>query len=600
MPLAPKVTDFGLAKRLDGDSGQTRSGQVVGTPSYMAPEQAAGQGNLAGPAADVYALGAILYECLTGRPPFQAATSIDTLLLVLEQDPVPPTRLQPKLPRDLETVCLKCLAKEPRKRYATAEALADDLRRFLDGRPVLARRTPGWERAWKWARRKPAWAAQIALAVGAAGAIAGLGYNHVRELERFNRDLERKNDEVRRERDETRVQRDRAEANLGNAVEAVDGMLVRVGLARLAHLPHIDRTRAALLADALTMYDRLLATQRDDPRLRVMMAYTYERSGSILLHLGRTDEARERFDRSLALLRGVGQDTPAGAIPETALRFKARAHSSLGIALLRAGATDQARAEQEAALAVREELFAAHPTDPEYRYDLASSYHDLALLAHAEKAPDRVSLYLGRARPHVEELTRSHPGSEAYAYLAGLVLNDSGVYCLETDDTPRAVSFLERGLESWRKLVAIAPGDRGYRRELARSLSNLGTAWRFQGHLKRATGLYAEALTIREGLAGDHPEARDLQIDLAWSYVRTGDLHAARGESEPAVRWYTRVIDRLGTGPGEPRRDGRAREALREAYLGRAAAFERMNRAKDAADDRRRAAELGGDASEER
>jgi WD40 repeat protein len=162
---APKIADFGLAKRLGDDSERTRTGVVLGTPSYMAPEQAQGRTADATPAVDVYALGAVLYECLTGRPPFRAATVTETMDQVLRQEPAPPTRLQPKTPRDLETICLKCLEKEPRRRYASAAALADDLRRFLDGQPIAARPTPSWERAWKWARRRPAVAALSAAVV---------------------------------------------------------------------------------------------------------------------------------------------------------------------------------------------------------------------------------------------------------------------------------------------------------------------------------------------------------------------------------------------------------------------------------------------------
>jgi eukaryotic-like serine/threonine-protein kinase len=179
----PKIADFGLAKRLPGTLGaepaswRTETGVILGTASYMAPEQARGArsgdqpGESVGPAADVYGLGAILYELLTGRPPFRGETTLATLLQVLHEEPVPPSRLQAGLPRDLETVCLKCLAKEPRQRYASAAALADDLRRFQAGEPIRARPTPPWERAWKYARRRPA---ATALAVVTAVVVLAL------------------------------------------------------------------------------------------------------------------------------------------------------------------------------------------------------------------------------------------------------------------------------------------------------------------------------------------------------------------------------------------------------------------------------------------
>jgi WD40 repeat protein len=166
----PKITDFGLAKKLD-EAGRTATGAVLGTPSYMAPEQAGGDGKRIGPAADVYALGAILYETLTGRPPFRAATPLDTILQVVSAEPVPPRQLQPSLPRDLETICLKCLSKEPRKRYSAAADLADDLHRFLAGEPIRARPVGPVERSWRWCRRNPL-AVAVALALLAGTAVS--------------------------------------------------------------------------------------------------------------------------------------------------------------------------------------------------------------------------------------------------------------------------------------------------------------------------------------------------------------------------------------------------------------------------------------------
>jgi len=151
----PKITDFGLAKKLD-DVGQTASGTIMGTPSFMSPEQAGGKSKEIGPAADVYALGAILYKLLTGRPPFKAATALDTVLQVMSDEPVAVRQLQPKTPRDLETICLKCLRKEPGKRYATALELAEDLHRFLNDEPISARPAGRLERARRWCQRNPA------------------------------------------------------------------------------------------------------------------------------------------------------------------------------------------------------------------------------------------------------------------------------------------------------------------------------------------------------------------------------------------------------------------------------------------------------------
>jgi serine/threonine-protein kinase len=152
----PKITDFGLAKVVDADSGPSRSETLLGTPSYMAPEQAAGDTKKVGVSADVYSLGAILYELLTGRAPFQGATPLSTLEQVRTQEPVPPRRLRCPVSLDLETICLKCLEKEPVKRYPSAEALADDLGRFLEGKMIQARPVPIWQRLSRCARRRPA------------------------------------------------------------------------------------------------------------------------------------------------------------------------------------------------------------------------------------------------------------------------------------------------------------------------------------------------------------------------------------------------------------------------------------------------------------
>lgn len=193
----PRVTDFGLAKKLERDSGLTGSGQIMGTPSYMPPEQAGGPRGEVGPPADVYALGATLYALLTGRPPFQAATAMDTVLMVVSDEPVPPRRLNASIPLDLETICLKCLEKEPARRYASAAALGQELARFLAGEPILARPVGAPERLWRWCRRRPVVAglsgavAALVMFVAIAGPLVAVSQSRLRSLaeERANEAL---------------------------------------------------------------------------------------------------------------------------------------------------------------------------------------------------------------------------------------------------------------------------------------------------------------------------------------------------------------------------------------------------------------------------
>jgi CHASE3 domain sensor protein len=183
----PKITDFGLARQTDSDSGETQAGTVMGTPSYMAPEQASGHAHEAGPVADVYALGAILYDCLTGRPPFKGKTAVETLDQVRTQEPVPPSRWQAGVPLDLETICLKCLRKEPEKRYASAAELADELVRYQQGEPIQARVAGTLEKAWRWSMRHRALfavaLAQLFMLALAAAILAWSSYRASSRLE---------------------------------------------------------------------------------------------------------------------------------------------------------------------------------------------------------------------------------------------------------------------------------------------------------------------------------------------------------------------------------------------------------------------------------
>ena len=245
-----KISDFGLARRMAGDATITEIAAHVGTPSYMAPEQAAGKAAAVGPPADVYALGAILYETLTGRPPFRGESSSDTERQVITQEPVPPSRLNPKVPRDLETICLKCLRKEPHRRYASAAALAEDLLRFGRGEPVAARRAGIPERAAKWVRRRPAAAVAIAatavMFVGALGGGLWLASDRAATVRAVEEDL---NDVLRYQRS----------ANWRAAAAALDRARFRLGNRDSADL----RRRLEHAARDSELMDRLEAIRVD-------------------------------------------------------------------------------------------------------------------------------------------------------------------------------------------------------------------------------------------------------------------------------------------------------------------------------------------------
>ncbi len=187
----PKIADFGLAKRLDDDSGHTHTGEILGTPSYMAPEQAEGHKDQIGPHTDVYALGAILYELLAGKPPFQGASPLDSLRQVVTKEPTPPSSFNASLPRDLEAICLKCLEKQAGQRYLSAQALADDLHRYRTGQPVIARRLGPVGRAMKWVRRHPQRVALFAL----IGVLAMIPAYYLLESYRTQRQIRRRAEE---------------------------------------------------------------------------------------------------------------------------------------------------------------------------------------------------------------------------------------------------------------------------------------------------------------------------------------------------------------------------------------------------------------------
>jgi tetratricopeptide (TPR) repeat protein len=282
----PKITDFGLAKQLNGQTGNTQTGTVMGTPSYMAPEQARGQISLLGPVTDVYALSALLYEVLTGQPPFRGESYWDTLAMVVTKKLTPPGQLEPRVPRDLEAVCMKGMEREIGKRYPSAEALADDLRRYLNGEPVSVREAGAVRRLSMWARRKPAMAALVGClvllvaAVFVGSALAAVRFREIALVARRNEEEARRSAEEaeraaagertaaqqaqqqRREADAARVAAEKARHEAEQAQKQIEKVLARETLAREEAVQERGKAEAAR-AQAETALKRELLARRE-------------------------------------------------------------------------------------------------------------------------------------------------------------------------------------------------------------------------------------------------------------------------------------------------------------------------------------------------
>jgi len=281
-----KIADFGLAKRIDAEARDvSQSGAIMGTAAYMAPEQAAGKVRDTGPAADVYALGALLYECLTGRPPFQGAQHV-VLMSVLTDEPVPPSRLRGKVPVDLETICLKCLRKEPARRYASAEELANDLRRYQVGEPIRARPVGAVERAVKWARRRPALAALLGVVLLALVSLTVLSGN----LAAARKDADEKRKAAEKEADKAKKARDL----LVSIFRIKDIQAGNTTTARQI-LNQAEQRIPIEFAEQSELRDELLAVIEDVNRhldRTIPAALILEARGTIQLHSSRGDQAR--------------------------------------------------------------------------------------------------------------------------------------------------------------------------------------------------------------------------------------------------------------------------------------------------------------------
>jgi eukaryotic-like serine/threonine-protein kinase len=563
---APKIADFGLAKRLEADQGQTGTGAILGTPNYMAPEQAQGLIRDIGPPCDIYSLGAILYDLLTGRPPFKGETVLDTLQQVRTIEPVPVRRLQPKVPRDLETITLKCLEKEPKKRYPSAHALADDLRRFLDGEAVRARPTPAWERAWKWAKRRPAAAALLAVSVAAvlaltvgavvfAGVESGLRRRADEQrdealrqralAEKQRRRADEQRDEALRQRAIAEKQRRRADGNLEKAMEAGDELLTRVE-GELARVPEMEGVRRDLLRKARAFYQKFLEVEGDSPEVRLQAGLAHHRMGWIQGKLGRYREALASYEAALPLLQRVAAEGPKD--PDRLLALGA-AHNGYAVtlqALHRGADAERQYAEAVAALQRAVELAPL----ARYRGQLAAKLtawagylgKDAARRAQAEKAY-REALGL------LEELLAEHPQEESYLAQQARALLNLGALLLPTS-RPQAEEVWQRALKLYNQLAKNHPDAPEHRLGQGEALLNLGLAWELGRRPERAAESYEKAIKLLGKLVDEFQRTTDFRHQLARGHTLLGllreageDLDGAEAARAEARRHWEKLVN---------------------------------------------------------
>jgi serine/threonine protein kinase len=542
--LLPKITDFGLAKRLSAEqgttlpAGPTPSGAIVGTPNYMAPEQAGGPSKEVGPAADTYALGAILYELLTGRPPFLAPTPIDVVLQVLTEEPVPPRRLQPKVPRDLETICLKCLHKEPARRYASALALAEDLHRFGEGCPIAARPISVWERGLKWTRRRPAVASLLGvLVLVVAAAFAGMAGLWLRaedqrgQAERARSEAEEAANRARQNEELANRQKQRAETSYRLARRALEKALA-LGKDPRFQQGELEDVRRKLFQAAVSFFEEFVQLQGDDPHFQQERAAAFFGLGEASEALGSKEEALTAYRRALTIYDQLAHDRPA----ELEHRVnQAKIHNNLGIVYDVLGRSGEAEKAYLRAQELWQRLVQDVPTESFYKDRLAAALHNLAILYRQTSRSREAEDFFRRAIDLRARLVRAEPDNEDYQRELAYSRFALGVLYCKINRPAEAEPVLIQARDLYEKVLPKQPHDLDCLAGLASAHNSLGILYMNTGRAKEAEKALREALTLKERLATEHPAVLKYQQDLANSYNNLGIHYFGTGRLAESV-----------------------------------------------------------------
>jgi serine/threonine-protein kinase len=518
----PHLLDFGLARWEDGEGTLTQDGELLGTPAYMSPEQARGGARRVDGRSDVYSLGVVLYEALTGALPFRGNPP-SVLRQVLEEEPRPPRRLNRAVPRDLETVCLKAMAKRPMDRYPTAAALADDLRRFLQGVPVRARPIGPIGRLRRWCGRNP-----VPAGLGALLAVALLGVGwQWRRAEAHLADARR----------ETL----RADANFHKAHQALDDF---------AEIARADTSAGLLPADVLVVrqaemirkyYQAFLEERGDDPTLRVQVARAWLLTAQAHHSRGTKDRVPERdaYRRAVALWEDLTREAP-----DRLDRPYALASARLGLGRFHLGHRQFDEAEEH--LSRASELFGQVgprlPDDAEAQTHLAQSYRLLGWLRYLQKRLEEAQRHLCDAETRQAEVVRRWPRDLAAGFEMVLVKYELGIVERDRGNAAEARASHLQALALIDRLTRDYPGSGPIRRERARNRYMLARADAETGRPDEALAGYREAAALFARCAEDAPNDPTHRRDLAACHHNIGNLHREGERWAQAINSYRQAL----------------------------------------------------------
>ncbi len=518
----PYLTDFGLARWVAEDKGLSQSGAIIGTPSFMAPEQALGQRQMVTTASDVYSLGAILFYLLTGKPPFRGDSALDTLRQVHEREPESPGFLNPRVPRDLETICLHGLAKDPRKRYATAQDLADDLASFLEGSPIRARVASRRERIGKWVRRKPAQAALLAVSgLAFIGLVAG-GVVYEHRLRGAWAKAEANADDARR-------QKERADTNYREARATLVRILQKTKERGVAGIPRLKELEKSQSEEAIAFYLKIAEQTGDDPEIREDSAWAQREAGLLQFEQGQTAQAIDNLRQACDQFTDLSEK-----FPDNLKYLFGRAASMNALAGIDASIKDLGRFLEDM-LALYDKLLTGKPDSVIYRLGLATGCNQLAIQRGTEARYQEAFDLYERAIRLREEALQALPGDrDTRSRIAETYVNLSQL-AGQCGKKEKSVECHDRAVAQLTSLIAEDPEDHAARLALATLRINWGYALRESNHAEEAIEELAKNIQDLNGMLKKEPS-------LFFARDRLYRSHALRAELYGFLKLYEKAI----------------------------------------------------------